>query len=317
MSVEFQTRAEGRGLTSAAFLGSSFGLALGAIFLLAGLAPAAHGHFQAARLAHESAGEYAETMLQRNMHGKDGGALLLARTHDPLSGDVAQADAAQAWPGRFGARLPLGRRATMLEAERDLTCLTEAVYFEARSESANGQAAVAQVVMNRLANPNFPKSVCAVVFQGATHPGCQFTFACDGSMRQPLELAAWDRARRIAEQALAGVQVAAVGSATHYHTVDVDPYWRPTMLRIAQVGLHIFYRTNPHSAALREEAPERAVLTKLPTPPSNLKVVAAVSRSLDQPMPAHAAPEAARAAETVAVPASETFGSGRPEPAAF
>jgi hypothetical protein len=156
-----------------------------------------------------------------------------------------------------------------------------------------------------------------VVFQGATHPGCQFTFACDGSMRQPLELAAWDRARRIAEQALAGVQVAAVGNATHYHTVDVDPYWRPTMLRIAQVGLHIFYRTNPHSAALRGEAPEPAVLTKLPAPPSSLKIVAAVSRSLDQPAPARAAPETARAAETVAVPAAETIGAGRPEPAAF
>jgi len=317
LSVDFQTRAEGRGLTSAALLGSSFGLALGVIYLLVGMAPATHSHFQATRLARASSGVYAETMLQRSINGKDAGAWLLARTHDPLSGQ-AEADAAQAWPGRFGARQPLGRRPSMLEAERDLTCLTEAVYFEARSESAGGQAAVAQVVMNRLANPNFPKTVCRVVFQGATHPGCQFTFACDGSMRQPLELAAWDRARRVAEQALAGVQVASVGAATHYHTVDVDPYWRPTMLRVAQVGLHIFYRTNPHAAALRDEAAERAVLTKLPTPAApDLKIVAAVSRSLDQPAPAHPGSEPARAAETVAVSASETVGSGRPEPAAF
>jgi hypothetical protein len=321
LSVGFQTRAEGRGLTSAALLGSSFGLALGATFLLAGLAPAAHAHFQAARLVRETSGGYAEVMLQRNMggpNGKDGGAWLLARTHDPASGAAADADAAQAWPGRFGARLPLGKRASMVEAERDLTCLTEAVYFEARSESARGQAAVAQVVMNRLANPNFPKSVCRVVFQGAAHPGCQFTFACDGSMRQPLELAAWDRARQVAEAALAGVQVAAVGAATHYHTVDVDPYWRPTMLRVAQVGLHIFYTRNPHAATIRDEAPERAVFTKAAAPQPNLNLVtAAVSRSLEV-RPSRPA-EGAHAAESVAVPASETLGGshGLVEPAAF
>jgi hypothetical protein len=322
LSVNLQTRAEGRGLTSAALLGSSFGLALGATFLLAGLAPAAHSHFQAARLARTSAGEYAEVMLQRNMsggNGKDAGAWLLARGRDPLSGAQAGADAAQSWPGRFGAHEPLGRRASMLEAERDLTCLTEAVYFEARSESLGGQAAVAQVVMNRLANPNFPKSVCGVVFQGAAHPGCQFTFACDGSMRQPLELAAWDRARRIAEQALAGVQASAVGAATHYHTVDVDPYWRPTMLRVAQVGLHIFYRPNPHAAILHDEAPERAVLTRANVAPPGVKLVsAAVARSLEV-APASRPSEGAHAAETAAVPAAETLGGSRSlaEPAAF
>jgi hypothetical protein len=319
LSVRFQTRAEGRGLTSAALLGSSFGLALGATFLLTGLAPAAHSHIQAARLAHEASGAYAETILQRSIHGEDGGAWLLAQTHDPASGVAAVADAAQAWPGRFGARLPLGKRATMVEAERDLTCLTEAVYFEARSESPRGQAAVAQVVMNRLANPNFPKSVCRVVFQGAAHPGCQFTFACDGSMRQPLELAAWNRARQIAEAALAGVQVAAVGAATHYHTVDVDPYWRPTMLRVAQVGLHIFYTRNPHFAVQRDEAPERAVFTTAAAVQPNVKLVSAtVARSLEVTAPPRPA-EGARAAESASVPASETMGGSRSlvEPAAF
>jgi hypothetical protein len=298
---------------SAAYLGLSFGLALGAIYLLAGLAPLAHTHFDAVRLARESRSGFAEPMLQRNIYGKDAAVGLLVRAHE-----TADAGAAQAWPGRFGARLPLGKRASMVEAERDLTCLTEAVYFEARSESARGQAAVAQVVMNRLDNPNYPKSVCAVVFQGAKRPGCQFTFACDGSMRQPLELAAWDRARRVAEQALAGVRVAAIGTATHYHTVDVDPYWRASMLRVAQVGLHIFYQRNPHWIATRDDAPERAVLTKASAAAQpNVKLVsAAVARSLETP----ARPiQSARAAEAAAIPAAETLGGGRGgvEPAAF
>ena len=296
---------------SAAYLGSSFGVALGASFLLAGLAPLAHAHSDAVRLAHESRGGVAEVMLQRSMNppnGKDRGVGLLvaARASD------ADAPAAHAWPGRFGARLPLDKRPSMIEAERDLTCLTEAVYFEARSESDRGQAAVAQVVMNRLDSPNFPKSVCSVVFQGAHRPGCQFTFACDGSMRHPLELAAWDRARKVAEAALAGVRVGAIGAATHYHTVAVEPYWNASMLRVAQVGLHIFYRPNPHWSAPRDDGLEQVVLTKAAGPAPGRKLgSAAVARSLE---PA----SSARAAETVAVPASETLGAhGALEPAAF
>jgi hypothetical protein len=310
LSVGFQARAHGRGLTSAAFLGSSFGVALGAIFLLAGLAPAAHSHFQAVRLAKDIERGDAESMLHRSINGKDGGLPLLARAHDPAVATPA-ADVPAAWPGRFGARLPLGRRASMIEAERDLDCLTQAIYYEARSESERGQAAVAQVVMNRLGNPNFPKTVCGVVFQGARHPGCQFSFACDGSMRQAIEGAAWDRARSVAEQTLAGVRVAAIGAATHYHTVDVDPYWGASMLRVAQVGLHIFYRPNPHWVAPSEDdQSERAVLTKASSPAAgNIKLVsAAVARSLDVGAPpAHAAVAApAKSAETAAVPAADS-----------
>lgn len=314
MSVGIQARADRRALTSAAFLGSSFGLALGAIYLLAGLAPATHTHSAAVRLARESRGEYAETMLQRSMNGKRDGVEYVART-------VATAiprDPLQAWPGRFGARLPLGRRASMIEAERDLDCLTEAVYFEGRSESDRGQAAIAQVVMNRLASPNFPKTVCGVVFQGAQRAGCQFTFACDGAMTRPLELAAWDRARKIAEQALAGVRIAAIGEATHYHTVDVVPYWNVSMLRVAQVGLHIFYRVNPRWTAPAEDEPQRAVFASSTAPPGVKLIAAAVSRSLEVPSAARPV-DSVRAAETAAVPAAETAGAshGIAEPAAF
>ena len=122
-------------------------------------------------------------------------------------------------------------------------CLTAAIYYEARSESDDGQRAVAQVVLNRVRHPAFPASVCGVVYQGSyRRTGCQFTFTCDGSLRRRPIAHIWDRARRIAEAALAGEVYAPVGNATHYHTTAILPYWASSLTRSAVVGAHIFYR---------------------------------------------------------------------------
>jgi Cell Wall Hydrolase len=123
----------------------------------------------------------------------------------------------------------------------DLQCLSEAVYYEARGESAAGQAAVAQVVLNRLARPSFPKSVCGVVYQRLTAGGCQFSFVCDGAMRRPLEPAAWERARLVAQRALAGERGSVVGEATSFHAVRLGDVWGPRMIQVAQIGGHDFY----------------------------------------------------------------------------
>jgi len=124
-----------------------------------------------------------------------------------------------------------------------LTCLTQAVYYEAGFEPATGQEAVAQVVLNRMRHPIFPHSVCGVVYQGADlKTGCQFSFACDGSLAKTPQKEAWTRAGFVADQALKGFVMKAVGSATHYHTQWVVPWWRPTVSKVAQVGAHIFYR---------------------------------------------------------------------------
>jgi hypothetical protein len=122
----------------------------------------------------------------------------------------------------------------------DVDCLSAAVYYEARGESAAGQAAVAQVVLNRLARPSFPKSVCGVVYQRLGGV-CQFSFVCDGSMRRPLEPAAWERATLVAERALAGERGSVVGEATSYHTVRLGDVWGPRMVQVAQIGGHSFY----------------------------------------------------------------------------
>lgn len=129
------------------------------------------------------------------------------------------------------------------DARRALTCLTQAVYYEAAREPELGQAAVAQVVLNRVRHPGYPKSVCGVVYQGAARStGCQFTFTCDGSLSRAPDPALWASAAAVARSALSGRVVREVGSATHYHADYVAPYWAPTLVKLAQIGAHIFYR---------------------------------------------------------------------------
>lgn len=148
-----------------------------------------------------------------------------------------------------------------------LTCLTQAVYYEAGFEPAEGQAAVAQVVLNRMRHPIFPHSVCGVVYQGAElKTGCQFSFTCDGSLGRRPQQAAWDRAEIVAKRALNGFVMKSVGGATHYHTEWVVPWWRPTVTKVAQVGAHIFYRWQgalglPAAFASRYAGGERLGLT--------------------------------------------------------
>ena len=126
---------------------------------------------------------------------------------------------------------------------RALQCLSQAVYYEAAREPQVGQEAVAQVVLNRMRHPAYPKSVCGVVYQGSARvTGCQFTFTCDGSLRYAPEATLWKRARAVAERALNGHVDKTVGSAPHSHAQYVAPYWAPTLVKMTQVGAHIFYR---------------------------------------------------------------------------
>jgi spore germination cell wall hydrolase CwlJ-like protein len=126
---------------------------------------------------------------------------------------------------------------------RALECLSQAIYYEAAREAEDGQRAVAQVVLNRMRHPAYPASVCAVVYQGAERPtGCQFSFTCDGSLARAPMRGYWDRARKVAAEALKGYVHAPVGNATHYHADYVMPYWAPTLVKNAVSGVHIFYR---------------------------------------------------------------------------
>jgi spore germination cell wall hydrolase CwlJ-like protein len=132
---------------------------------------------------------------------------------------------------------------TAAERARALRCLTQAVYYEAALEPRLGQEAVAQVVLNRMRHPEYPNSVCGVVYQGwERHTGCQFSFTCDGSLLRAPMPAFWRRSEEVAIAALNGHVAASVGTATHYHADYVMPYWRPSLTKVGQIGTHIFYR---------------------------------------------------------------------------
>ena len=136
-----------------------------------------------------------------------------------------------------------GHAASGIDATRSLDCLTAAVYYEAASEGADGQRAVAQVVLNRVRHPAYPKTVCGVVFQGSTRAtGCQFTFTCDGALARVPVAGLWKQSRAIAQAALGGAVFKPVGYATHYHTNWVVPYWSSSLVKAANIGSHIFYR---------------------------------------------------------------------------
>lgn len=240
------------------------GLILGASYLSAGMAGHIAKRAEADRMAAVAATGYAGSHLEAQGRG--------LRIGLEQYGFRAGTDA-ETVATRFGN----DRGAAKALRRADLECMTDAVYYEARGESARGQAAVAQVVMNRVNHPAFPKSVCGVVFQGAGRSGCQFSFACDGSMTRTRETEAWTRARVVARRALAGLSGADIGRATHFHTTAVSPFWAPSMQRVAQVGTHIFYKLSPYRAQLASrDGPRResvVLISGSAEPASGLRVV--------------------------------------------
>ncbi len=253
-----------RPATAAALFGALLGLGVGGAWLGGAAAKASTLRTQAERIEGATAAGFTEEALAAAAGGLDESALAIARRHDPytvagptrrdrqaelLTARLEQLRAGSAEGGlrRVSLAGPTAaepfRLGTALDASRDLECLTQAAYYEARGEGRDGMQAVVQVVLNRVRHPAFPKSVCGVVFQGAgRRTGCQFSFTCDGSMRGRVNRAAWNRARDIASGALSGEVYARVGAATHFHTTAVAPGWRNSLIRVGQVGDHLFYR---------------------------------------------------------------------------
>jgi len=131
---------------------------------------------------------------------------------------------------------------TLAAREQATRCLATAALYEAGADSS-GQRAVIQVILNRVRSPQFPKTICGVVYQGSALPtGCQFSFTCDGSAARRPQREGWVQARRAAQLALAGSVFRPVGRATHYHADYVVPDWMHALDKIAQIHAHIFYR---------------------------------------------------------------------------
>ncbi len=243
----------------AAAFGALIGLTAGCAYLGGSVARSSEIRAQASRIDGVTAAGFSEEALAAAAGGLNESALSIARRHDPytVAGDAQRDRQAVLIAARLeslrrdGQSRALGnvegvspfRLASALDSSRDLECLTQAVYYEARGEGSDGMKAVAQVVLNRARHPAFPKSVCAVVFQGSNRrTGCQFSFTCSGVMKGRVNQAAWSRARRIASSALDGSVFSGVGAATHFHTTAVAPGWRNSLVRVNQVGSHVFYR---------------------------------------------------------------------------
>ena len=257
--------------TAAAAFGVVMGLAVGCAYLGGTAAKATTVRNQAERIEGATAAGFTEEALAAAAGGLDESALAIARRHDPytVAGGAqrdrqaelmtARLEQLRAQPTNNALRQvsltgPVAaqpfRLGGALDASRDLECLTQAAYYEARGEGRDGMRAVTQVVLNRVRHPAFPKSVCGVVFQGAgRRSGCQFSFTCDGSMRGAVNRAAWNRAREVASSALSGSVFAPVGNATFFHTTGVSPGWRNAMVRVNQVGDHLFYRFGGRSGS--------------------------------------------------------------------
>ena len=255
-----------RPVTAAALFGVVAGLVVGAAYLGGQAARAESLKTQAQRLDGATSAGFTEEALAAAAGGLDASALTIARRHDPYSvAGGAQRDrqaelltarletlrSSSAQQGLRALNLAAAtgdaarpfRLANALDASRDLECLTQAAYYEARGEGGDGMRAVTQVVLNRVRHPAFPKTICGVVYQGSGRStGCQFSFTCNGTMRATVNRAAWNRARTVASAALSGAVFAPVGNATHFHTTAVSPSWRNALIRVNQVGQHLFYR---------------------------------------------------------------------------
>lgn len=130
-------------------------------------------------------------------------------------------------------------------SEPEQTCLAKAIYFESANEPLKGRAAVAQVILNRVRNPTFPSTICGVVYQNENwRNACQFSFACDRIPDVIWSRSKYKVAQEVALAVTAGkIYLPEVGDSTHYHATYVKPNWRRSMIKVTQIGLHVFYRT--------------------------------------------------------------------------
>lgn len=179
---------------------------------------------------------------------------MMASTAAPayVDGDEVDGKDAISWPGRLHlASLKTDDGDSLFggftEAEfraRELRCMTAAIYFEARSESRQGQIAVAQVVMNRVRASAYPDTICGVIYQGQwNRNACQFSFACDGKTERPDNKMVWENSMQLAREVMRGEHwLADLGYATHYHATYVKPHWARHFNRIVRIGRHIFYK---------------------------------------------------------------------------
>ena len=131
---------------------------------------------------------------------------------------------------------------SVAQAEDDpAQCLALATYWESKGCSRADMTAVGWVVLNRLADQEFPGEICAVVKDGGETPPCQFSWWCDGEPDRPEDGADWRQAREVAERLLSDPPADPTGGALYFHSKDIDPPW-PDLQKTAEIDCHILYK---------------------------------------------------------------------------
>lgn len=128
--------------------------------------------------------------------------------------------------------------------EEPLTCLARTIYWEAKGVPGRDMESVANVVMNRLADSNFPNTLCEVVRQGSEQSPCQFSWWCDGKPDEVVEGDAYEVAKEVARQALNQELPDHTGKALYFHDRTVHPPWADVYLLTVETDTFIFYRPN-------------------------------------------------------------------------
>jgi len=145
-------------------------------------------------------------------------------------------------------------------SKQEINCLAQNIYFEARDQTIKGQIAVSLVTINRVESKRFPNSICKVVKQARYRQGklvkhkCHFSWFCDGKSDVPRDRIAWKVALTIAKAMLEkpGAHIKHFGKvwdmkdflngAKYYHRIDVNPYWNNKMIKVMQIGDHVFWK---------------------------------------------------------------------------
>jgi spore germination cell wall hydrolase CwlJ-like protein len=129
----------------------------------------------------------------------------------------------------------------------EVTCMAQALYYEARGEGQSGQEAVAEVILQRVRSGGHPGTICGVVREPR-----QFSFLTDGSTLRELDADAWQSAKQLAARIVRGELVTSLTRrALYYHQVDIQPAWASEMVRTVKIGNHVFYRPPSHATQAR------------------------------------------------------------------
>jgi len=134
----------------------------------------------------------------------------------------------------------------------DRFCLAQNIYFESANQSFAGRVAVANVVLNRVEDDQFPNTVCDVVYQAEMKENwkgnllpvlhrCQFSWYCDGKSDLPTDSTTWMESFRIAGMVLAFEYQDITEGALWYHSDSVEPYWSKHLSLVTTIDNHLFY----------------------------------------------------------------------------